>query len=67
MRELAAKELSLVAGSGDSQTCTPETALNDYNGIRNPSSIGRDLIDIYEGVVAATSHVIERVALALND
>lgn len=67
MRELTKEELSQVAGGGDTQTCTVETALNDYNGIKNPSSIGNDLIDIYEGLIAATSHVIERVAFAMHN
>ena len=65
MRELKTDELSLVFGGHTPQVCTPATALNDYNGIRNTSSVGDDLINIYEGLVAATSHIIERVALAL--
>lgn len=65
MRELQSNELSLVFGGNGSQVCTPATALNDYNGITQPNRVGGDLINIYEGLVAATSHIIERVALAL--
>ena len=62
MRELTSEELSLVAGG--TGECTPDTSTstNNYNGVTDPSSVGGDLINIYEGVVAATSHMIERVA-----
>ncbi len=63
MRELSVTELQCVAGGHD--VCTPESAANDYAGIQNTKSVGDDLIDIYEGAVAAMSHIIERVALAL--
>ena len=66
MRELEAEELAYVAGGEEQMTCTPATAANDYYGVQNPGTLGDDLIDIYEGLVAATSHVIERVALALD-
>lgn len=60
MRELKTEELVFVSGGeGD---CTS----NDIYGITEPSSLGQDLIDIYEGAVAFTSHVIERVVLALD-
>ena len=65
MRDLQTDELSLVFGGHSPQVCTPASAQNDYNGIRNTNSVGDDLINIYEGLVAATSHIIERVALAL--
>ncbi|MGI9238901.1 MAG: hypothetical protein ACR2QZ_15995 [Woeseiaceae bacterium] len=63
MRELKTSELELVAGG--TGVCTPQSSGNDYGGITDTGSIGDDLVDIYEGVVAATSHVIERVANAL--
>ena len=63
MRELSVNELQFV--SGGTGTCTSEDAGNDLGGIKDPESIGRDLINIYEGLVEATSHVIERVASAL--
>jgi hypothetical protein len=66
MRELTAEELAFVAGGEEQMTCTPTTAANDYYGVQNPTSVGDDLINIYEGLVAATSHIIERVALALD-
>lgn len=62
MRELEMEELLLVSGGHE---CTPAYANNVYRGISNPSRVGNDLIGIYEGLVFATSHVIERVAKAL--
>ena len=64
MRELNAIELTLVSGAGDE--CSIGGSGNDIGGITDSSSIGQDLINIYEGVVAAVSHVIERVANALK-
>lgn len=63
MRELTTSEFGLV--SGGTGVCTPEDSGNDYAGITDTGSIGPELIEIYEGLVAATSHVIERVANAL--
>lgn len=60
MRELNQNELELV--SGGTGVCTPG---NSYGGVTNTSSVGQDLINFYEGLVSATSHVIERVANAL--
>lgn len=63
MRTLTNVELNTVAGGSD--TCSSSDAGNDYGGIVDTKSVGDELIDIYEGVVAATSHIIERVAEAL--
>lgn len=63
MRELALHELTQVAGGGD-LSCGPEDG-NNYGGVTDPQSVGRDLINMYEGLVEFTSHVIERVANAL--
>jgi hypothetical protein len=60
MRELTTSEVSCV--SGGTGVCTPASSGNDLGGVRNSGMIGNDLINIYEGLVAATSHVIERVA-----
>ena len=65
MRELTSEEWCLVSGGHNPGVCTPATAFNDNAGIRDTSTIGSDLIDAYEGLVEFTSHVIERVALAL--
>ena len=65
MKELNSEDWCLVSGGHSPGVCTPSTAYNDYAGIRNTSTIGRDLIDAYEGLVEFTSHVMERVALAL--
>ncbi len=61
MRELKSSELSFVSGAGDG--CTSGGG-NDYGGVTNTKTVGDELINIYEGVVQAVSHVIERVAMA---
>lgn len=63
MRELTLHELALVSG-GEGQVCTPEDG-NTYGGVSNTKDFGDDLINFYEGLVSATSHIIERVANAL--
>lgn len=64
MRALTLSEIGCV--SGGTGSCTPENSGgNDYGGITDPGSIGDDLVEIYEGLVQATSHIIERVAGAL--
>ena len=63
MRELTASEFAFVAGG--TGVCTAEDSGNNYGGVTDTKSIGGDLINAYEGVVAATSHIIERVANAL--
>ncbi|HEX5766409.1 MAG TPA: hypothetical protein VFY27_12630 [Woeseiaceae bacterium] len=63
MRELTKAELSFV--SGGTGQCTPEGSGNSYSGVTDTSSFGDDVINLYEGLVAATSHIIERVANAL--
>jgi len=64
MRELTMSEISLVSGAGD-DCSSGNSGGNNYGGITEPSSVGDEIIDIYEGLVAATSHIIERVANAL--
>ena len=61
MRELTASELDFVSG-GDS--CSGDSG-NTYGGVEDVSGIGQDIIDAYEGLVEATSYIIERVANAL--
>ncbi len=63
MRVLTLNEMNLVAGAADD--CSSGGSGNNYGGVTNPSTLAKDLIEIYEGLVAATSHVIERVAKAL--
>jgi bacteriocin-like protein len=63
MRELTTSELACV--SGGTGVCTSENSGNDYGGITDTGSVGQELIEIYEGLVEATSHIIERVANAL--
>jgi len=66
MRELTMSEISLVSGAGDDcSSGSGGSAGNDLGGVVDSAGLGKDLINIYEGVVAATSHIIERVANAL--
>ena len=62
MRELTSSEIALVAGAGDD--CSADSG-NNYGGITDTTSVGDELVALYEGLVAATSHIIERVANAL--
>ena len=70
MRELTLSEMALVAGAGDDcgggddSSSDGNDNTNDYGGIVDTESVGDDIIEIYEGLVAATSHIIERVAKA---
>lgn len=61
MRNLTGEEIRLVAGGIG--VCTP--AGNNFNGVTDTGSLGQDLINIYESLVAVTSHIIERVANAI--
>jgi len=61
MRELTMSEIGLVAGGAEQ--CSSDG--NNYGGITDTGSIGDELIEIYEGLVEATSYIIERVANAL--
>lgn len=63
MRELTMEEFSRV--SGGTGECTAQQSGNNYGGITETSTLGQELIEIYEGMVEATSYVIERVASAL--
>lgn len=63
MRELTMSEIEFVSGAGDE--CTSGDGGNNLGGVTDPGSLGSELIEIYEALVAATSHVIERVADAL--
>ncbi len=69
MRELKTSELSFVSGPGDG--CSGGSggsggSANDIGGVTDAEGLGRDLVNIYEGVVQATSYMIERVASAWN-
>lgn len=64
MRELTIGEMNLVSGAGG-ECASGGDGGNNYGGVSDPSSLGEDIIEIYEGLVAATSHIIERVANAL--
>jgi len=63
MRELTMEEISRV--SGGAGECTEQQSGNSYGGINEPSTLGQELVEIYEGIVEAASHIIERVASAL--
>lgn len=62
MRELTEMELQFV--SGGSGVCTEDSA-NTIAGVSNFADVGDNLIDFYEGLIEATSYMIERVANAL--
>lgn len=65
MRELTMSEIGFVSGAGDDCSGSGDSQGNDIAGISDSANLGQDLINIYEGLVAATSHIIERVANAL--
>lgn len=64
MRELKANEIGFVGGAH--QQCSSGQESNNYGGVRDTASLGQDFIEIYEGLVRATSHVIERVVNAFR-
>ncbi len=66
MRLLTKEEMGVVVGG--TGVCTPDDpggSGNNYGGITDTSSLGGDIINAYEGLVEATSYIIERVANAL--
>lgn len=63
MRELTAAELDFVSGGGDE--CSDEGG-NNIGGVSDSDNFGKDLVNIYEGLVEVTSHIIERVANAFD-
>lgn len=67
MRMLNQQEMAAVAGGGENNCSAGESSGNNIGGVTDSGGLGQDLINIYEGAVAATSHVIERVADALSD
>ena len=66
MRELKCDELQFVTGGTGS--CSAENSGgNTYGGVTDTSSIGQDIINVYEGLVMAMSHIIERVANSISN
>jgi hypothetical protein len=66
MRELTATEMDFVSGAGEDCPEDSGESGNNIGGVTDSGSLGQDLINIYEGLVQATSHVIERVANAIR-
>ncbi len=64
MRELTMSEIGCVGGAAEQ--CRSDQSGNNYGGITDTGSIGGEIIEIYEGLVEATSYIIERVANALG-
>jgi hypothetical protein len=64
MRELTVSEIGFVGGGAEQ--CRSNRGANNYGGVTDTGSLGDDLIAIYEGLVQATSYVIERVANAFG-
>ena len=64
MRERTTTELEFVPGG--MIVCTPEEMGKTFYGISLTEDIGRSLINIYEGLIEATSYMIEWVATSFN-
>ena len=64
MRELTVSEIGFVGGAAEQ--CTSDQSGNNYGGVNDTGSVGQDIIEIYEGLVEATSYIIERVANAVG-
>ena len=64
MRELTVSEIGFVGGGAEQ--CSSDQSGNNYGGITDVNSVGKEIIAFYEGLIAATSYVIERVANALD-
>ncbi|MCH8059700.1 MAG: hypothetical protein IIA11_04490 [Proteobacteria bacterium] len=65
MRELTMQEIAYVAGGDGSCSADGNSGGgNTFGGISDVKSFADDMIAIYEGLVAVTSHIIERVANA---
>lgn len=62
MRDLTMRELGMV--NGGTGVCTAADG-NEFGGVSDTSTLGDDLVNIYEGLVQVASHIIERVADAL--
>ena len=63
--ELDSAQLAEVGGGGD---CGP-TASVGTGGITvsgSPGSIGNSIVQVYEGMIEATSYAIERIATSLK-
>jgi len=67
MRDLTMSEIGFVSGAGDDcpGDSGGDSSGNTYGGISDPASVGNEIISFYEGLVAATSYIIERVAKSL--
>ncbi len=61
MRELNAAEMTLVSGGHEKLQCPAPENYNSFAGIEDTGGFGQDVINMYEGLVMATSHIIERV------
>lgn len=67
MRVLTLDEIAMVAGGDDCSSGGGRGGgRNNIGGVTDSGSFGQDLINIYEGAVAATSYVIERIVKALD-
>lgn len=63
MRELTLNEVSYVSGGASSDCGGSVTVGTDGFSMQSTATrIGGDIIDAYEGLVTATSYMIERVA-----
>lgn len=65
MRELNREELSFIAGSKNDKKPSDENSENNIGGVTGTNT-GSDLMPVYLALVAATTDLMERVALALK-
>ena len=66
MRELTLNEMQWVSGAGDDCSNDGGDGASPLGPIQNTETIGEQAIDVYEGMIELTSHIIERVAEALE-
>ncbi len=63
MRSLTANEVEWVSGGAEASVAVGPVKVEASGDTKN---FGQALINLYEGAVEATSHVIERVANCFN-
>lgn len=64
MRSLTVCEMDWVSGGAEATVSVGKASVTVKG---DTSDFGKGLINLYEGAVEATSHIIERVAGAWND
>ncbi len=62
MRNLFMEELNFVSGAGDDDKCDSGSDDNGRSSVGNQSTLSQDIKEGYEGLIAATVYIMERVA-----